>query len=560
MIVGPGTSRRVFQPDSRPGGAFFSLEGDHGTLTDPGGGAFRLEEADGSARAFRTDGLLDYIEDTNGNRITGIYISGQLTSLTHTGGQTLGLTYTPAGLLETVADPDGRVTIYTYDSIGEHLDSVSRFDGTTTRYSYSTGVSARQEHALIEIEYAGNRHQYFNYDDQGRLEATSRDGGAELTTFGYGSSGLVAVQNAALKTWFYYRDQYGRLLKIVDPNGNQSRSSFDDESNLVTRTDPAGLFYRYDYNARGNLTKVTDPLGHSTELDYSIIFNRMTRLTDARGNETSYIYDGSGNLDGIVYPGGGETWTHDEYGNPNSWTNRRSNSLSYEYDGDGRLTARVNPDLSRIEYRYEDGRGNLTSFTDSTGTTTLTYYIPEDRLKRMTDPDGRWLKYTYNPAGQRASMLNQLGHRLDYTYNPVGRLQSIFDEAATEIVRYTYDAVGRLERKDLQNGVYTLYGYDDASQLTSLVNYRPDDSILSRFLYTYDERGRRYQMATLEGQWTYCYDVAGQLTSSVAPDGRLIQYEYDATGNRSRVIDDGVVTDYTSNSLNQYTGMGGTTY
>ena len=40
------------------------------------------------------------------------------------------------------------------------------------------------------------------------------------------------------------------------------------------------------------------------------------------------------------------------------------------------------PDLSRIEYRYDDGRGNLTSFLDATGTTTLTYDV-KDRLERI---------------------------------------------------------------------------------------------------------------------------------------------------------------------------------
>ena len=45
--------------------------------------------------------------------------------------------------------------------------------------------------------------------------------------------------------------------------------------------------------------------------------------------------------------------------------------------------------------------------------------------------------------------------------------------------------------QDLGNGVYTTYDYDAAGQLLHLVNYTPMDSVLSRFDYTYDSRGRR---------------------------------------------------------------------
>lgn len=560
-ILGPGTSRRIFQPDSRTAGTYFPMKGDHARLTEAAGGGFRLQESDGTVEAFRADGLIDYVEDTNGNRITAAYSGSLLTSLTHSGDQTLTLSYTPANLIQTLTDPDGRTTTFAYDASNEHLTSVQYFDGTTVRYEYSMGVSAQAEHALTQIEFPGGRHQFFSYDTQGRLASVSRDGGAEAITFTYGRSGLVNITNAVGKTWGYYRDQYGRVVRIVDPNGNERRANFDDEFHLASRTDPAGLSHRYTYDANGNLTTSTDPSGHLTIFSYTKPYNRMAQLTDAKGNQTAYSYDAAGNLSSILYANGSaEAWTHDSQGNPNSWTNRRSSTLSYEYDSAGRLTAKVYPDLSRVEYRYDDGRGNLTSFLDSTGTTTLTYYA-DDRLKRITDPEGRWLQYTYNAAGQRSSMVSHLGHRLDYFYDAVGRLESISDETGTEIVRYHYDAAGRLERKDLQNGVYTLYGYDAASQLTSLVNYRPDDSVLSRFLYTYDTRGRRTSMTTLEGVWHYEYDALGQLTAWTAPNGRRVDYEYDAAGNRKKLTDNnGSVVLYVTDAANQYLQVGSTSY
>src|SRR5262249_55605523 len=75
---------------------------------------------------------------------------------------------------------------------------------------------------------------------------------------------------------------------------------------------------------------------------------------------------------------------------------------------------------------------------------------------------------------------------------------------------------------------------------------------------TYDDRGRRTSMTTLEGRWAYEYDVLGQLTKVTLPGGRTIEYHYDAVGNRISVIDDGITTNYTTNNLNQYTAVGTT--
>ena len=72
----------LFQPDSRNAGYYFDQPGDHGTLTPIGGGAFTLTEQDGQVTAFNADGTLNYVQDTNGNRITAGYTSGLLTSLT----------------------------------------------------------------------------------------------------------------------------------------------------------------------------------------------------------------------------------------------------------------------------------------------------------------------------------------------------------------------------------------------------------------------------------------------------------------------------------------------
>ena len=93
-----------------------------------------------------------------------------------------------------------------------------------------------------------------------------------------------------------------------------------------------------------------------------------------------------------------------------------------------------------------------------------------------------------------------------------------------------------------------------------LINAAPDGAIISQFDYTYDSRGRRTSMTTLQGTWHYTYDDLGQLTGWTAPDGSSTTYKYDAMGNRVQVTQNGVTTSYTTNNLNQYTTVGGVTY
>src|SRR5262249_47656983 len=77
----------------QPDGTFLALPGDHGTLllTE---GVYQLRETDGTITRFRADGKLDYVQDTNGNRITAGYnAGGQLVSLTHSDGERVTIAY-----------------------------------------------------------------------------------------------------------------------------------------------------------------------------------------------------------------------------------------------------------------------------------------------------------------------------------------------------------------------------------------------------------------------------------------------------------------------------------
>ena len=571
----PGGGVRIYQPDSRTGRPYFSMEGDHAVFQAISAGYSHIE-ANGLLRVFDDDGKLTYVEDTNGNQLQCSYTGTLLTRIKHSNGKYLDIGYNSNDMIETVTDMVARQTTYVYDAGNQYLTDVIYFDGKSIIYTYDTGSNVSTKHALTSITYPGSSHQYFDYTPFGKLESMYKDGQEEKFDFDYDTAGMIAVACACTggNQTKYYLDHNGMLAKVINPLNEGVFLKYDGDHNLTSIVDPAGRSYNYTYNDDGELIHITDPLGNGTRLGYFGIYNRLTSLVDANGNLTQYDYDDYGNLESITYDDDSvENWTYDELGNPEIWTNRRGTPINYIYDpNSGFITSKICEGSTWIDYEYDE-RDNLVLAIESNDPNKATVfdYNDDDQLIQITYPQERWLAYTYNDTGQRETMTNQLGHVLTYYYDDVSRLEYITDETTTEIVHYYYDQAGRLEQKTLGNDVYTLYTYDPAGRLETLTNYKSNDTILSGFEYTYDSRGRRDSITTTygqtgdardtyEGTWLYEYDDLGQLTAWTDPTGRRVEYTYDALGNRIIETDDGTVIDYTTNNLNQYTQVGDTTY
>ena len=185
-ILSLGLSSRTWR------GGYARQPGDLGLLKELGEGVFSLREINGIEYRFRSDGLLDYMQDTNGNRITAGYAIGNLVSLVHSNGTSLALEYSPQGRLQNVTDSTGRELVYGYDASGEHLLSKVGPWGTTT-YQYTPDTTGARAHALTEIQHPGSLHTFFAYDDYGRLERSWADDGAGGAVIAYGSASEVRI-------------------------------------------------------------------------------------------------------------------------------------------------------------------------------------------------------------------------------------------------------------------------------------------------------------------------------------------------------------------------------
>ena len=129
------------------------------------------------------------------------------------------------------------------------------------------------------------------------------------------------------------------------------------------------------------------------------------------------------------------------------------------------------------------------------------------------------------------------------------------------------DGNGTGSGRDLHESLHH-YQYDADGNLLHLVNYAGGTTVDSSFDYTYNALGQTATMATLDGTWTYSYDADGELTNATfAPavgstiPSQSLTYVYNAAGDRTQTIINGVTTNYTSNSVNETTSTSdGTTY
>lgn len=520
------------------------------------GGNYVVRNGDGAGYNFLPSGLLDYVVDAHGNRITAGYASGRLASLTHSSGASLALAYNGAGQLATITDSTGRITTYTYAA-----GQLSRVDSPfgTVLYTYdSSGLPTRQNAVTAIADLSGSQTLY-SYDSQGRLIGQSKAGGVESVAYSYDAFlGLTQTTGGVDNTTALFNDR-GQEEQVTDALGRVTQFDYDLGGNLIRSVAPDGAVSTKQY-ASGVLSSSRDALGNQLQFTYDPTSRRLLSVTDARGSATNYAYDSLGDLRAINYDDGSQhQFTYDPLGNPESFVNARGQTVDSTFNVMGLVASKSYSDGSQVTFTY-NARGNILTATDAAGTIQFEYNA-SDLLSKVTYPGGRTLTFSYDILGRRTQSVDEGGFTVKYIYDTAGRLQELKDAANARIVLYTYDTAGRVIRKDLGNGTFTTYEFDAAGQLLHLVNHAPNTSVSSRFDYTYDAAGRRTQVSTLDGVTTYAYDANGQLVQATLPGNRIITFTYDASGNRTSMTDAGVTTTYIANAMNQITSAvtGGST-
>ena len=413
------------------------------------------------------------------------------------------------------ANNDGKRfrTSYTYVSATAsdlRIASVSTSDGITVAYTYEADGSGGFRVKTV-------------------AQGSAADGSTQTTTFTYGA-GSTDVTDGAGRTWTYQYDAAGQLIAVLEPavDGLRQKTS-------------------YTYDSAGNVTRISQApsAGAAAALD------------------TVFRYDGNGN----------RVLQRDQSGNAIEWTYNASNQVTAEIrysiaDADGldpSNTGTFNQPSGALTTRYiYDGSNRIRFVLDATGMVReLTYATSGNGIGQIaTERQYLGAVYTdtvYTEAALNAWASDGVAQRRAnstltvYSYDAKGRMSQseayatvtadangsgVFD-AATDLVRYTYDAQGLLrQRVAVRGATRALAAAAPAS--SEIVDYVYDG--MGRLL---TQLSRAAAIAAMPDART---DAAGYATWLAANDGAtlLTVYAYTDSGSQIRITSDAGATRTTS--------------
>ncbi|MBI1748398.1 MAG: RHS repeat protein [Acidobacteria bacterium] len=393
--------------------------------------------------------------------------------------------------------------------------------GHATRFTYDTNGYLSQERNPLDAVTS------FAYDVIGNLLSMT-DPNANTTRFEYDPANrLVRITNALSQSTSVAYDVLGNPIRITDANGNATNyrySTYYRRDLLVSKTNALSFTWTYARDFNGNLIRITDPNSNSKRFSYDAL-NRLVTTTDALDNTTRYNYDAVGNVTTVV--------------------KADTSSAAWAYDRNDRLIE-TNWLDDTITLSY-DAVGNRLSMKSNNASLIYTYDANNRLVGQSEEYLATTISYTYDAVGRRTSMTDLEGGLTNYSHDAAGQLVSLINPPGQETI-FAYDLGGRPTTRSYSNGTVTASLYDAADNATSTIHRRDDESIISSFIYTYDNVGNLTSELNLSGLTQYAYDAVDTLRSVLNPDGTGVSYTYDRVGNRIRMDATGVVTNYTYNA------------
>ena len=479
---------------------------------------------------------------------------------------------------------DNPTVEYTYNSYGQ-VETITAPDGIVTRYEYYTSGDSNGMLYKITVDYGtGNElniETTFTYDKVGNV-VTSTDPNGNTTQFDYNELDQLMETASPLNCVTHFSYNKNRKLSkierdITDEPNQITTYAYDILDHLKSLTDPCGYITTYGYNKnedpnividaedhnrvsvydeRGLLKEVVDAKGNSTVYHYTLNGD-INDITDANGNVTRYEYDGFDRLIKIVYPDeSNEVFGYDKNSNLTSKTNRKGQTISYEYDALNRMTVKTLPGDIDIDFAYDIASrikevDDSRSAGDGGGVTTYSYNRV-GRVEEVNDIENRLVSYKYDDRGLRTKLTYPDDSNVTYEYDKMSRLKVVKYNGSI-VAEYDYDELSRRTLLTLGNDANAVYKYDIANRLTDVNNNFADaGSATLTFHYTHDDVDNRLTMTVDNSDvHQYGYDELYQLTDANYPDSTEVDYNYDALGNRTSVVNGGT-TNYSSNKLNQY--------
>jgi RHS repeat-associated protein len=337
----------------------------------------------------------------------------------------------------------------------------------------------------------------------------------------------------------YTFDSSGNLITIADGHGNAQTLIYV-SGLLAAVADGLGRSLIFAYN-NGLLSGVSD----GTRLvQFVQTGNNLTSATDALGFVTTYSYDPTNALSGLmiaatepqgnvpfaqVFNANGQVLTQTEAG-----TN--VTSLSYSNN-----TTTITDPIGNVRVDVHTTTGELASFTDESGQTITLGSNPSGQRNLVTDRLGQTTLISYlAPSGKPAALTNADGTVMLFNYAPRANSgvvlydlsQAIYPDGTME--SFTYDASGNVLTHTDRAGEVFSFTYNSRGQVLTAAN--PIGGVAS---FTYDTAGRlATRIDSDTGLTTFQYDSLSRLTNVIHPDGTTLQSAFDANDRLLSLTDE----------------------
>ena len=477
----------------------------------------------------------------------------------------------------------GLALVRSYNSKDNRVGPLGR--GWT--HYYNIVLSNNPSSGLVSVQWGDGKTDYWNPNGQGGYEPNTPGLYDTLTRDIFGNW-VVKAKNLDM----YLFDTFGRLLRIVDKNGNTFTLDYDHPTNpylLTSVTDPLGRALTLTYYddglianisdfssplrqvtyvyTNGRLTEVIDVMGNNIYYDYNPV-GYLETVTDQRGSMTSCMYDMSGGVIGQMDGNGNITLFYYGTPEPNQTTivDANDNIIIHTHITGYKLLQSIKNSLGLITYYY-DPNMNRTAIVDRNGNTTFFSYDRRGNVIEKRDPDdpadptdggvttieygdanfpdlptrktdalGNITQWKYDIKGNVERQTNPDGNDINWTYNSFGQKKTETNENENTTT-YIYDSNGLLTEIIDPNGNHEWYGYDSLWRLTYVTDARggfagdPDHTTVTE----YDGADRAISVDGPLTSESYQYDEIGNRIHVINGRGFTTLYEYDYNNNLTKI-------------------------